>query len=226
MVILVGNWFIAYLGHRHTKPMTLSSCTPTVVLAAEYLGSFPHEMLWHLQASHWLEWLIGIIGYLVGNTWWKLNQILMNSSSLWQMWFSLLFGVSVFLKRMWKWYLSHKVTDCSFNWATLSVAEMCLFLLSSLLYYISCKLQIWLCFPLGLFCHSLDLVPCSLSTFFPPFLCLIHSFAASIPRSLSPFLPALYSLFLDCSQHSACVGSWVLLSKNLSVSLPQHCSTH
>lgn len=128
-------------------------------------------------------------------------------------------------KRMWKWYLRHKMTDCSFSWATLSVAEMCFFLLSSLLCNVSSKLQMWLCFPLAPPCHSLGLFPCSLSTFNHFFLpcCALNSLLRY--PSIAPFLPS-YTSCSDCSQPSLSVGSWLLLSKNLSVSLPQHCSTH
>lgn len=43
MVILAANWFIAYLGHQHTRPMILSSHTHTVGVAAWYLGSCLRE---------------------------------------------------------------------------------------------------------------------------------------------------------------------------------------
>lgn len=109
--------------------------------------------------------------------------------------------------------------DWSFNGATLFGAEMCcgsVFSLQSFC-YISCKLQMQLCFPLGLLCHSLDLFPCSVSTF-------IYFFPLAVPYTLFCYIHAL----LPCSppthfalstlwvlQPSACVGSWVPLPKEL-----------
>lgn len=76
--------------------------------------------------------------------------------------------------------------DWSFNGATLFGAEMCSDAVFSphSFRYISCKLQMQLCFPLGLLCHSLDLFPGSVSTF-------IYFFPLAVPYTLFCYIHTL-----------------------------------